>query len=271
MIANSINRRFPVVSAIILFIFILIPYLFWRGTWFGTELTPSQMQQYLADKDKPRKVQHALVQIERKIVEGDTAVRRLYPQVSKLSDHPSKEVRITAAWVMGQDTSYAPFHQALLKLLRDANPTVGRNAALSLVRFHDLSGKEEILSMLRPYPVIAGSEGTATMIVSAGDPCQHGKLLARIQHALGTADVQAPISGSVGDLLTHTGDAVAAGQTLLTILPDENQIWEALRALYLIGSREDLPMISKYTSANYPERIQQQAKETVLETQRHAR
>lgn len=271
MMANSRNRRFPVVFAIILFIFILIPYLFWRGTWFGTELTQSQMQQYLADKDKPREVQHALVQIERKIVQGDTAVRRWYPEVSKLSDHPSKEVRITLAWVMGQDTSYAPFQQALLKLLRDANPMVRRNAALSLVRFYDLSGKEEILSMLRPYPVLAESEGTVTMIVSAGDPCQHGKLLARIQSARGTADVQAPISGSVGDLLTHTGDAVAAGQMLLTILSDENQIWEALRSLYLIGSPEDLPVISKYTSANHPERIRQQAMEAVLAIQRHAR
>ena len=267
MQANPRRRRFPLAIAVLLFVFVLIPYLFWRGTWFGTKLTQSQLRLYLTDKDKPRKVQHALVQIERQIVDGNSDVRRWYPEVLKLSDHASKEVRITVAWVMGQDATYAPFHQALLKLLRDEQPMVRRNAALSLVRFHDLSGKQEILSMLRPYSVAARSGGTATIMVSAGDPCAHGKLLARIQNARGTDDVQAPISGSVGDLLTHNGDAVDAGQTLLTILPDENQIWEALRALYLIGIPEDLIDLSKYTTTKYSERVQRQAKETILAIQ----
>ncbi|HEY3129054.1 MAG TPA: HEAT repeat domain-containing protein [Acidobacteriota bacterium] len=271
MQANPRRRRFPLAFAALLFVFVLIPYLFWRGTWFGTKLTQSQMRQYLADKDKPRKVQHALVQIERQMVDGNSDVRRWYPELLKLSDHASKEIRITVAWVMGQDAAYAPFHQALLKLLRDEQPMVRRNAALSLVRFHDLSGKQEILSMLRPYLVAARSGGTATILVSVGDPCAPGKLLARIQNAQGTDDVQAPIPGSVGELLTHNGDSVGAGQTLLTILSDENQIWEALRALYLIGSPEDLPYVSKCTSTNYPERIQRQAKETARAIQSRAR
>ena len=268
MQANSGSRRFPLAIAVLLFVFVLIPYLFWRGTWFGTKLTQSQLRQYLAEKDKPRKVQHALVQIELQMVEGNSEVSRWYPEVLKLSEHASKEVRITVAWVMGQDTTYAPFHQTLLKLVRDEQPMVRRNAALSLVRFHDLSGKQEILSMLRPYPVAARSGGTATIMVSAGDHCPHGKLLARIQNARGTDDVQAPISGSVSDLLTHNGNAVGAGQVLLTILPDENQIWEALRALYLIGSPEDLTDLSQYTTTKYSERVQRQAKETILAIQR---
>src|SRR2546425_277251 len=99
-------RRPPFLFVLTLFIFVLIPFLFWRGTWFGTGLTDTQMQQYLGDRGKPRRVQHALVQIEKKMVDGEASVRRWYPDVLSLAGDPAKEVRITVAWVMGQDSTY---------------------------------------------------------------------------------------------------------------------------------------------------------------------
>ncbi len=43
---------------------------------------------------------------------------------------------------MGKDPSVPEFHEALKKLLVDNDPMVQRNAALSLVRFGDVSGHD---------------------------------------------------------------------------------------------------------------------------------
>ena len=57
-----------------------------------------------------------------------------------------EEVRNTDAWVMGQDTSGAGFHETLLKMLQDPSPMVRGNAALSLVRFGDATGRPQIVA-----------------------------------------------------------------------------------------------------------------------------
>ena len=76
---------------------------------------------------------------------GDPRIGKAwYPEVVKFSADGSDELRVTAAWVMGQDNQSPEFHAALLKLLTDPNPMVQRNAALSLVRFADTSGHDII-------------------------------------------------------------------------------------------------------------------------------
>src|SRR5260221_8475391 len=42
---------------------VLLPFLFWRGTWFGRPLRDAEVSEYLRDNSKPRHIQHALVQI----------------------------------------------------------------------------------------------------------------------------------------------------------------------------------------------------------------
>ena len=44
---------------------------------------------------------------------------------------------------------------------------------------------------------------------------------------------------------------------LLVLSPDKGQVWEALRALYLIGVTEDLPEVERYarSTQNLPEKI----------------
>jgi multidrug efflux pump subunit AcrA (membrane-fusion protein) len=79
-----------------------------------------------------------------------------------------------------------------------------------------------------------------------------------------TAEVRAPITGRVRSLATKQGAEVAAGAELLTLDPGTDQVWEALRALYLVGTTEDLPLVESYQhpAPDLPQRIQQQALET---------
>jgi biotin carboxyl carrier protein len=247
--------------------FVVVPFLFWRGTWFGTSLTESQMGQYLSDWNKPRKIQHALVQIEKRMISGDQELRHWYPNVQKVARHPSKEVRLTAAWVMGQDTSFAPFHDDLKGLLHDEQPMVRRNAALSLVRFHDISGKPEILSMLQPISVRSSTGGQLAFQTSKGDELKPGQVLAKIQANGKTNEVLSPISGIAGEQFARTGELVRPGQELMAVLPDDAQLWEALRALFLVGTKDDLPQMEKFTSPAYSEHVRAQARETIRNIQ----
>src|SRR5256884_115825 len=138
---------------------VLLPFLFWWNTWFGRQLSDQQITQYLTDDKRPRHIQHALVQIGERIVRRDAAVKRWYPELVRLATHPVEEVRNTDAWVMGQDTSGIGFHEALLKMLQDPSPLVRGNAALSLVRFHDDSGRAQIVALLQPVHILAPGTG----------------------------------------------------------------------------------------------------------------
>ncbi len=116
---------------------VLMPFLFWWSTWFGRHLSDTQITEYLNDDKHPRHIQHALVQLGERMARQDKGAVRWYPQLLRLASHLVEEVRNTDAWVMGQDTSAAAFHETLLKMLQDSSPMVRGNAALSLVRFGD--------------------------------------------------------------------------------------------------------------------------------------
>src|SRR6202142_1872968 len=126
---------------------VLMPFLFWWNTWFGRHLSDKQLSEYLNDDKHPRHIQHALVQLGERLGHRDTTATRWYPELVRLAAHPVEEVRNTDAWVMGQDTSAAGFHEALLKMLTDSSPVVRGNAALSLVRFGDASGRPQIVDL----------------------------------------------------------------------------------------------------------------------------
>jgi len=61
--------------------------------------------------------------------------------------------------------------------------------------------------------------------------------------------------------LVATGATVAAGAGVASIDPGSEQVWEALRALYLVGQLEDLPAIRIYerNAPEIPDRVRQQA------------
>ncbi len=111
---------------------VLITFLFWYQTWFGRALSDAEMAQVLADTSAPHKTQHALAQLSDRIARGDPTVKRWYPQLLALSQNKESQLRLEAAWAMGQDNHSEEFHQALRKLTDDPAPMVRWNAALAL-------------------------------------------------------------------------------------------------------------------------------------------
>ena len=57
------------------------------------------------------------------------------------------------------------------------------------------------------------------------------------------------------------GSRVAAGAEIAVLLPGQEQVWEALRALYLVGRPEDLEDVDRFSSGagGMPERARRQA------------
>jgi biotin carboxyl carrier protein len=205
------------------------------------------------------------VQIGERLSRGDThSVEQWYPDLVKLGASPVEEVRTTDAWVMGQAPQRPEFHAALLLLLKDASLTVRDNAALALVRYGDASGHAQIVAMLKPTGVNAPLAGTVTQIASASEPIRNGTVVARIQSGKTSQDVRSPITGTVAAVRAKKGDAVQAGTELGSITPGTDQAWEALRALYFIGTADDLNAVKVYEhpQPNVADRVQQQARET---------
>jgi hypothetical protein len=225
---------------------VLMPFLFWWNTWFGRQLSDKQLGEYLQDQKHPRHIQHALVQIGEHITRHDASVTQWYPQVIRLASDPVEEVRNTDAWVMGQDTSGAGFHEALLKMLADPSLMVRGNAALSLVRFGDASGRPQILELLQPATVIATQPGKVIDTSAVGTTIHQAGIVAKLQAGDQTIEIRSPITGRLRTLSAQTGQTVAAGAEIATIDPGTEQVWEALRALYLIGQPEDIAAVSPY-------------------------
>jgi hypothetical protein len=240
---------------------VLMPFLFWWSTWFGRHLSDKQVTEYLNDDKHARHIQHALVQLGERLAHRDVAATRWYPDLVRLAAHPVEEVRNTDAWVMGQDASASGFHEALLKMLADSSPMVRGNAALSLVRFGDATGRPQIVALLQPATIAASVTGRVIDTDRVGTSIHQGGLIAKIQDAQRTSEVRSPISGRIQTLTVLTGVDVNAGTQIATIEPSAEQAWEALRALYLIGQADDLPVVRAYERnlPEIPDRVRQQA------------
>ena len=249
---------------------VLMPFLFWWNTWFGRHLSGKQIGEFLNDEKHPRHIQHALVQLGERMGRHDASVQPLYPELIRLASHPVEEVRNTDAWVMGQDTSASGFHETLLKMLQDQSPMVRGNAALSLIRFGDASGRPYIVALLQPARIVAPSAGRVTDTDKVGTAIHQGGLIAKLQfdrsavasqNGQQTIEVRSPISGRIRTLSVATGTTVAAGSEIASVDPGDEQVWEALRALYLVGQPDDLAAIRPY-QRELPEisgRLRQQA------------
>ena len=268
---HSMSTRTRLLFYFTAWLIVLLPFLFWWNTWFGRQLPDKQIAEYLRDDKRPRHIQHALVQIGERIMRHDAAVARWYPELVRLSEHPVEEVRNTDAWVMGQDTSGAGFHEALLKMLQDSSPMVRGNAALSLVRFKDDSGREQIVALLQPARIFAPSAGRITDTARVGTAIHQGGIIAKLEpvpplaanspSGESTTEIRSPISGRIHSISATTGALVIAGAEIATVDPGDEQVWEALRALYLTGRAEDLPAIRPYEreSRDIPDRVREQA------------
>ncbi len=257
-------RRTKILFYLVAWLIVLMPFLFWRGTWFGRPLTDAEITKYLHDDQKPRHIQHALVQIGERINRGNRNIGPWSAELVRLATYPVEEVRNTDAWIMGQDNSSQQFHGALLQMLSDPAPQVRGNAALALVRFGDASGRPQIVAMLKPLTVTAPTAGRVTGVARAGEPANHGTVLVKLDNHGQLVEVRAPISGHIRAIEAQPGADVAQGAQLAVLNPGADQVWEALRALYAVGQLDDLPAIAPYKNPprDLPQRIAQQAAET---------
>src|SRR5713101_2550705 len=219
------NRALFFVTA---WLIVLMPFLFWWNTWFGRQLPDKQISAYLRDEKHPRHIQHALVQLGERMGRHDSDVTRWYSDLVRLASHPVEEVRNTDAWVMGQDASGPGFQQTLLKMLQDQSPMVRGNAALSLVRFGDASGRPQVVALLQPARIVAPSAGRVIDTDKVGTAIHQGGLIAKIQDGQQATELRSPISGRIRTLSVTTGSTVTAGTEIATVDPGDEQVWEAL-------------------------------------------
>jgi hypothetical protein len=239
----------------------LMPFLFWWNTWFGRKLSDQQLNEYLHDTKKPRHIQQALVQVGERITRQDATAQQWYPDLVQLAADPVEEVRNTDAWVMGQDTSGAGFHETLLKMLADSSPMVRGNAALSLVRFGDATGRPQILALLQPVQITSPESGRIVDSDRPGTSIHQGGLIAKLEFGnKQIAEIRSPIPGRIRSA-AGTGANIAAGAEVAVVDPTTDQVWEALRALYLVGQPDDLAAIRPYERdlPDIPDHVRQQA------------
>jgi hypothetical protein len=240
---------------------VLMPFLFWWNTWFGRQLSAKQITEYLNDEKHPRHIQQALVQISDRMTRNDPAAKQWYPDLLRLASHPVDEVRNTDAWVMGQDSSGTGFHEALLKMLNDSSPLVRGNAALSLVRYGDASGRPQMVALLQPARIVAPNGGQIVDIDRPGTPIHQGGLVAKLKAGDQVQEVRSPIAGRLRTVSFTAGQTVTAGAEVATVDPSTEQAWEALRGLYMVGTTEDLAAVTPYERElpEIPDRLRQQA------------
>jgi len=245
--------------------FVLMPFLFWRATWFGRPLSNAQLADALQPKSNPHDIQHGLSAVADRIIANDPKVKQFYPQVIALASNTAPEIRTMAAWVMGQDNTAPDFHAALLRLLNDSNPLVQRNAALALVRFHDASGHAIIVGMLKPAVLAASYSGVLKTRLKPDQTVSPGTLIAHIEVQKKSREVRSEVPGTLARWLVSDAANVSSGQPIAAIYPSDDDVWESLRALYLIGTPADLDAIAPYArqSAGATARIAEQARLTM--------
>ncbi|HEX8070996.1 MAG TPA: HEAT repeat domain-containing protein [Pyrinomonadaceae bacterium] len=260
------RRRTPWPLAVVAALFVVVPFLFWYGTWFGRALSDKELEAYLADEANPRHEQHALAQLGERVTAGDAGAHRWYPQVARLAASRHADVRMTAAWVMGRDGRDEQFRAALLGLLGDSEPIVRRNAALALVPFNDARGRAELLAMLRAYDFAAPLGGELVSVLPVGSAVRRETMLARVRTADGAlAEIRAPLPGTIERIAVAPGAQLQTGQTLLTLAPDEDSVRNALVGLSYVGTAEDLGAVEVYArgAAGFKEDVKAEAARTV--------
>lgn len=244
---RGMSRNQKILFFVTGWLIVLMPFLFWWNTWFGRHLSDQQLTEYLQDAKKPRHIQHALVQLGDRMSHADASAKRWYPELVMLATNPVEEVRNTDAWVMGQDTAGAGFHETLLKMLQDSSPMVRGNAALSLVRFGDATGRPQIVALLQPSRITAPVAGRIADSDRPGTSIREGGLIAKFAPSGSPQimEIRSPIPGRIRSA-AQAGANLAHGAEIAVIDPAIEQVWEALRALYLIGQPEDIHAIQPY-------------------------
>lgn len=227
--------RMYVALATAAMVLLIVPFAFWYYVWYGFSLDPNEIQRALADPVRPSQASQMLLQMGEKMSRGDSRMRRWYPRLIELASHPSAELRLDVAWVMGVDGNAAEFRPALTKLLAAPEVGVRRAAALSLAAHRDPRGRPELLAAIAPFMVRSPAAGPVSFRVQPSDTVSPSTVIAAVgeQHAF------AQIRGTVMRHLVKDGDLAVAGQTLVEIAPDPQEAAKAMHALAIVGNSGD--------------------------------
>jgi hypothetical protein len=121
--------------------------------------------------------------------------------------------------------------------------------------------------MLAPYTVAAQRTGVLSIRLKPGDVINPGTLLAHIAIGNDKTEVRSDVPGTIRQWIPSDNAQVNTGEPLLLVDPSPEMVWESLRALYLIGQKEDLPEVNPYIrgAEGMPPQIQRQAALTARE------
>jgi hypothetical protein len=72
--------------------------------------------------------------------------------------------------------------------------------------------------------------------------------------------LRSPLPGRVNQIFKPNGSQITRDEDLISLNSDEGSVWEALRALAIVGTKDDLPLIDAYASAtDASARVKEQA------------
>jgi hypothetical protein len=119
--------------------------------------------------------------------------------------------------------------------------------------------------LLQPAHINAPDDGHIIDADRPGTAIHQGGLLAKLEATAGRLpiEIRSPIPGRIRSV-SQPGANVTAGAEVAVVDPGTDQVWEALRALYLVGQIDDLPAIRPYERdlPDISNDVRQQAAET---------
>jgi pyruvate/2-oxoglutarate dehydrogenase complex dihydrolipoamide acyltransferase (E2) component len=129
------------------------------------------------------------------------------------------------------------------------------------VRFNDNSGREELIAILKPYLLKAPADGTVQSSMREGSEVGRRTPLARIEQSDGkVVEIRSPLQGRVNRIFKPNGSQVTRDEDFISLNSDEESVFEALRGLGIIGTKDDLAIIDSYAqSTDAAARVKEQA------------
>ena len=128
--------------------------------------------------------------------------------------------------------------------------------------------------MLGPFTVKTDDEGILTNRLAPGDVVDRNTLLGRVavEGREEPAEIRSPLPGVVREQLLADGAVVQTGDDVTLLEPSAQHVYEALRALYLVGTLEDLEDVRRFLKPgeHMPASVSEQARLTSEQIRRNA-
>ncbi len=243
--------RAPHILAALLAGSAVVTMIFWYQVTFSRRLDDAALLDALRPEATVRQVQHGFEEVTHRFEAGAPGMDRWAGLVVEASRREETPVRRAAAWSMQYAAARPDFAARLREMMgSDRDETVRRMAACALSKAGDASARPTLRSMLENYTITSPVAGKVDSILPAGRRAELDGLVAKIQRADGTR-VEAPgtVPGRILEVKVAEGAEVVAGSPLVVVAPDPEHALNAVVALALVGTPEDLPLIQSLAGA----------------------